>query len=518
MSGSFDNNGSGPKGAGKGPGKGSGEGAGKRPTPTIEGTATEVRVDPDRDEPTSDLPVTGPATDEPGSEPAAPEAETPDDVDAPAGAEGDTQAERGSGANAPPKRASFAAVLLGGLTSLFTHAFAGLVGGLAVLLAIALGYLPLGAFKDSAGIGLLEDRIAKLEQAPETPDNTAALDEVEQRLAALESKVPETPPEVTALSDRVTQLEASLKSMSEVAKEGGSLADAAAITRQITEAEKRFDAKIQSTVQSEVQSALAGAKAETTADTKAIDDLKAEIADVDAKLKALAEAKLDSDQAALLLPEITVLDERLGRIESTLPQLAKAVDEGGAETKKATLAIAFANLREAVNEGHPYTSELSTLAVLSPGALDLGSLLDYEETGIPTVRALTASFDEMRDEALAAEPASEGASLVGRLLGSAESLVKVRRIDEAAEGDSPDAVLSRAAAKLNEGELDAAVTEIQILKGPLKETFAGWLDEARARLDARTTLRRLQNILLVSLGPSETGPDEAGKNKTEEQE
>ena len=328
---------------------------------------------------------------------------------------------------------------------------------------------------------------------------------------------------MTELSERVTQLETSLKSMSQVAREGGSVADAAAISQQINEAEKRLDAKIESKIQTEIQSALADARTETAADTKAIDDLKAEIAEIDAKLKALTEAELGSDQAAQLLPEITVLDERLGRIESTLPALAKAVDEGSAETKKATLAIAYANLHEAVNEGRPYTSELSTLAVLSPGALDRGSLLDYEETGIPTLSAFTASFATLRDEALASEPASEDDSFVGQLLGSAESLVKIRRIDEAAEGSSPDAVLARAAAKLNKGDLDAAVTEVQAIQAPSAKFFEKWLEDAKARLDARATLRRLQSILLISLGPREAGPDEAGpveagKNKTEEQE
>ena len=148
MSGSFDNNGSEPKGAGK------------RPAPRIEGTATEVSVKPDRDEPATGEPTSGEqvsgesvpdASREPGSEKGASTAKTRDDIDTPA------PAELGSNTGAPPERRSFAAVLLGGLTSLFSHAFAGLVGGLAVLLAISLGYLPLGAFRDTAGIGLIED-------------------------------------------------------------------------------------------------------------------------------------------------------------------------------------------------------------------------------------------------------------------------------------------------------------------------------------------------------------------------
>ncbi len=497
MSGSSDKNGSKP------------EGQAKRPTPTIEGTATEVSVEPDRDEPKIDESKSGaPADAEP--EKGMSEGETPGDRDAHAG----TQAKLGTDKGEPPERRSLAAAVLGTLTSLLTHALAGLIGGLAVLLAITLGYLPLGT--DQAGTALLEDRIAKLESVPAAPDNTASLQALEQHLAAFESKTPEAPAELTALSGRVAQLETTLKSMSEAAEEGGSVAGAAAISQQINEAEQRLGAKIGSKIQSEIQSVLADEKIETAVDTKAIETLKAEIAEIDAKLKALANAKLGSDEAAQLLPEITVLDERLARIESTLPALVKTVDEGSTGTKKATFAIAFANLREAVNDGRPYTSELSTLGVLSPGALDLGSLLDYEEMGIPTLPTLTASFDTLRDKAVADEP--DGGSLVSWLLGSAGQLVKVKRVDEAAEGDTPDAVLARASAKLYKGDLAAAVTEVQMLQGPPAKIFANWLDEAKARLEARAILRRLQNILLVTLGPDEAGSGEADNKKTEEQE
>lgn len=489
MGGSFDN-------------KGSGDPAGKRPTPTIEGTATEVSVEPETKDARENEGPDESETKDGAAESA--NALPPNDGDE---AEKTGEDERAAAETSEPPgsgRRSFGAVLLAAVTSFLTHAAAGLIGGLAVLAAIAWGYLPLSTPADAPDLAPLEKRIAKLEASPQTPDNSEALEKLETRLADLDARASETPPEMTALADRVAQLETSLNSMAEAAKEGGSVADAAAISQQINDAEKRLDEKL--------ETALAEAMSGAETDTTAIDSLRKDLADVDAKLKALTEAELGSEEAAQLLPEIAVLDERLRKIESTLPQLLEAVDEDINDTKRATLAIAFANLRAAVDNGRPYAGELAALTQLSPGAGDFGSLLDYEDTGIPTVRALTASFEEAREAALSTQKSTGDTSIIDRLLGSAESLVKIRRIDEAAEGDQPDAVLARAGAKLEQGDLGAAVKEVETLQGAPREAFAKWLDAAHARLDAEVTLQRLQNVLLVSLGGS------GAVEKTEEQE
>lgn len=499
MGGSFDN-------------AGGGMGPGKRPTPTIEGTATEVSVEPDAKEAaaseqdagskapeTQDEPVGSgalPRKDDDGEQ-TSDDAETSHDTDT---SEQPTAAEATAGRNSGGR--SFASVLLGALTSFVTHLAAGLVGGIAVLFAISWGYLPVGQEAEPPDLTPLQDRIAKLEAAPQTPDNSAALKALETRVAELQQQAGEAPPELSELADRVAQLETSLKSMADAAKEGGSVADAAAISQQINEAEKRLEGKI--------ESALADAKT----DMAAIDSLKKDVADIDAKLKALTEAELGSEEAGQRLPEIAVLDERLGKIESILPSLLEAIDEDAADTRAATLAIAFANLRSAVEEGRPYADELATLSKLSPGATDVGGMLEYEDTGIPTLRDLTASFDEAREAALSSQQPQGESSLIDRLLGSAESLVKVRRIDENAEGDSTEAVLARAGAQLEKGDLEAAVTEVEKLQGPPREAFAKWLGAAKARLDAEATLQHLENVLLVFLGSAGT----SGAETTDQEE
>lgn len=125
----------------------------------------------------------------------------------------------------------------------------------------------------------------------------------------------------------------------------------------------------------------------------------------------------------------------------------------------------------------------------------------YAETGIPTVPELARSFATARDTALASAAApAAGGSLVDNLMASAQSLVTIRRIDEAPSGDGPAATLARAKAALDQGELAAAVKDVETLDGAAHEAFSAWLGEARARLGADQTLTRLEGVLLVSMG------------------
>jgi len=94
------------------------------------------------------------------------------------------------------------------------------------------------------------------------------------------------------------------------------------------------------------------------------------------------------------------------------------------------------------------------------------------------------------------------------VIASAKSAVRIRRIDAAATGDAPGAVLARAQAHLKQGELAAAVTEVEALPTPSRDAFAGWLDDARARTSADATLSTLESALLLSMGgaPGEAKP------------
>jgi hypothetical protein len=418
---------------------------GRRPAPTIEGTATEVSVEP---------PPAAAASAGVGSKgDAGPQKRSA----------GDGGSAQRAGGPAPQRPASLA-----DLKRLLTHMAAGLLGGLVgvVALALAWGWRPDGAPQSTA------------------PD----LSGLEQRLAALEGRQPEAPQDLTELTGRVERLDQSLKSLAETAAKGGSVADAAALNAQIAEAELRLQTRID-----------AGLEAGQGANTGALDTLGREVADLKARIGGLAAIGTSPD-AAPLQAEIAVINDRIGRLEAALPGLAASIDKGATQVKGAAVALAFANLRDAVAAGRPYAAELSTLRALVPTEDSLDALISQADAGIPTTDDLVRSFRIASEAALAAEAAPADGTFLGSMLDSAKSLVKIRRVDATATADAPTAILARAEAQLLQGDLGMAVNEVEALQGAPRDALQSWLAQAHASLAADDTLKRLEGALLASIG------------------
>ncbi len=446
-------------------------GSGKRPAPTIEGTATEVAVH---------------APDEGAAQEEAARRDEPEDRREKTAAEGEDRAappdnEPGVEPNeqnpepilrkGPPPASSMSE-----MKSFVTHLAAGLLGGLVGVIGLAFAWHLLPAGNDaSAALAGLERRIAKLESAPApspAPD-TEALAELDARIKALESRPVEMPPDISGLTDRVAQLEQAMKALADAANSGGSVTDAAAIAKQIGEAEQRIEA--------DLDKALADAE---EANAKTMQEMQASIDDLKTKVAALAEAGGGS-------PDFTALSDRVAKLEAE-------IGKGLAGAKSAAAAIAFANLRAAVAQGRPYAAELATLTSFVPEPGDLGPLPAYAAKGLPTVPELARSFAVSRDAALAAASPQPSGSFLDRLLASASSLIKIKRVDVAATGDAPSAVLARAEALLDKGDLSAAVKQVETLQGAPRDAFKTWLDDANARLAADGIMQKLEATLLAT--------------------
>jgi hypothetical protein len=435
------------------------EGSGKRPAPTIEGTATEVAVEPaSGDDATAD-----PAANEPEADLGAPEAKP--------------------GARMLPPRTSPSE-----LKSFVTHLAAGLLGGLVGILALALAWnkIPIrtAAVPDMSA---LQRRLDKLEAAPAPAGDTEALGLLDARIKTLEARNVEALPDLSGLTSRVARLEATLDALAKTAKDGGSVADAAALDAKVGEIEQRLQTKI--------GAALA---AQETANTGGLEALQGELAALKAKLGALAEAKLVPDDSDLA-PELAALDQRIGKLEAALPALSSAVDRGAATAKSGAAAIAFAHLRDAVSAGRPYATELAAIRALAPETGDLGVLPAHADTGLPTIPELARSLQKLAEASLA-PPTPAHESFLDSVIASAKSAVQIRRIDAASSGDEPGDLLATAEAQLKQGDLAAAVKAVEALPSPSREAFASWLDDAGARISADETLSKLESAVLASMG------------------
>jgi hypothetical protein len=187
--------------------------ASKRPAQTIEGTATEVVVEPAEGDASA----------------AAPDA---------ARIEGDDRAERKGeerAQGAEPPRTKVAAAM-----SFMSHLVAGLIGGLIGVIAAALS-----SGGPAPDVTWLEQRLAKLEGAPRPALDAKPIAAMDDRIAALEDGAKADASKLSQLSDRVTDHDASIESLAKTAEGGGSVADAAAFAgmeKAIAELKARLNA------------------------------------------------------------------------------------------------------------------------------------------------------------------------------------------------------------------------------------------------------------------------------------
>ena len=114
--------------------------------------------------------------------------------------------------------------------------------------------------------------------------------------------------------------------------------------------------------------------------------------------------------------------------------------------------------------------------------------------GVPTMVSLQQSFPDAARAALAAsQTVPEDASTGERLAAFLKRQTNARSLTPR-EGSDPDAVLSRAEASLNQGDLDTALSEISTLPDAAMTAMSGWLERAETRASAMKALDELSAV------------------------
>lgn len=227
--------------------------------------------------------------------------------------------------------------------------------------------------------------------------------------------------------------------------------------------------------------------------------IEGKLADLETRLKALedrpvvvAPEGVDVDAvasaaAAAYAKELEGLrasvESQRGEIQDLLDN-AKTVEQ--ATSDAATLAsaqTALAKIVSALDAGQPFPQALADLEALDVGEVDpaLGSVA---ADGAATLSMLQTEFPEQARTALAVARANgedEGQQGLGSFLKRSLGARSVAP----REGDDPDAVLSRAEAAINSGDLTTTLTELDTLPEDAQAAIADWRASADAHLDAR---------------------------------
>lgn len=210
-----------------------------------------------------------------------------------------------------------------------------------------------------------------------------------------------------------------------------------------------------------------------------------------------ARARIDdlSNQLDTLTTRLDDIAQRVASLESQAGEREPAAEAA----RRTAVALAVQNLERALEGSSSYEAELRTLRALLKGDHPtLDTLAAHADSGLPSQSALVARFPDMARATLRAEAVPPEGTWWERLSGRVTGLVTIRPTGEA-QGMSTEAVLARMEARLEEGDLAAAVAEGEHLSGPAADAAADWLADARARVAAERALAELRDRLTAAI-------------------
>lgn len=209
----------------------------------------------------------------------------------------------------------------------------------------------------------------------------------------------------------------------------------------------------------------------------------------------IAELRQELDQA--IAEQDRKSEERIAELEERIAKIQS--QDIAAATKQAAMALAVSNLQRQMYSGRPFADQLAVLEKLTGPSQSVRSLKEYADEGLPPMTYLQYQFLEASRQSLAAARREEASGPLGEFWANFTGLFTVRK-KGARSGDNPSAIISRAEASLDDGDIEAALRELSMLEGEPAEAFEAWMEEARARLAADQLLDDVTNRVLAQAG------------------
>ena len=194
------------------------------------------------------------------------------------------------------------------------------------------------------------------------------------------------------------------------------------------------------------------------------------------RVAAGAALSVEGGEAAVAPPAAADVERLDGRI-SALEASQKGVVDA------ATAALAVSSLAEAAGTSRPFGEELAGLQRVLPGSPDLRALEPLSRLGAPTRAGLAVQFGNLAGRAASAarNPGAE-ADLFSRIRYALSSIVSIRHVGST-KGSTPDAMLARAQALLDEGDVEGAILALDALPDPAREVLGPWFNAANRRIE-----------------------------------
>ena len=176
---------------------------------------------------------------------------------------------------------------------------------------------------------------------------------------------------------------------------------------------------------------------------------------------------------------------------------AQSVKEATANAARAAAGQnALAAITAAIASGASYSEQIKALQ--DAGISDLpDGLTAAAADGVPTLASLQASFPDTAREALGASRRAGSSGEEGGVGSFLRRQLNARSVVPR-DGDDPDAVLSRAEDAVRNGNIAAAVSEMDGLPADAQTAADAWLRDARTRAAAEAAVKDLTERLTAN--------------------
>lgn len=200
-------------------------------------------------------------------------------------------------------------------------------------------------------------------------------------------------------------------------------------------------------------------------------ELQNEIDALKAQVAALSPQAIDAQIQSATQSAEAQLKQNAAQAESLHKEAEAAVRHTIAQAAVSRLAAAF----DAGLPLGPALADAAQAGVKLPPALT---------PGVPSLATLQYGFPAAARSALTASRKAEAGDNIGARIGAFLMAQMGARSIAPHDGSDPDAVLSRAQAAVDEGNLNAALQEISALPAPGQQALASWSAAAQSRLAA----------------------------------
>ena len=216
----------------------------------------------------------------------------------------------------------------------------------------------------------------------------------------------------------------------------------------------------------------------------------------DGTISDRAIAAYEADLEALRAEMAAMTGSARAQLDDARAEAAAIEENAAAAARAAAGRAALARIQTSLDNGEPLGVALGDLEAAIGGPAPQGLLAAQD--GVPTLAALQDGFSDVASAALAA---ARSADVAGEETSGFGAFLKNQfevRSTTPQEGNSTDAILSRAEAALKAGRLSDTLAEIAALPEEARVEMTDWLGQAETRAGAITAV----DILSTSLNDS----------------